>query len=845
MMKKSLLISFALAFVSFVSFAQTTNNKYGLANSEWNKASEKTKALLKKADLSSFVNYVILAGKGGSDDYRYFMDYAHSSLQKDKNELIYKISKGEITSDVQVKKYLSSLQPAYIELFKKYKTHKESMVSERKDAVARSFSNPPKPFACGSACTNPSFESGTGFWDYWSATACASSTGDPCSLVPGFDASQMSLQTAGGYDPAVGGTILPVVAPGSGSSSLMLCDGPVTGGYAARASISFTVDSNSTNFTYRYAVVLQDPVSGHTDEERPYFKVKLRDQLGNILPCGDYEVMAKPPITGFFLVSGTTDIYYRPWTSVFVPLTAYIGQCVTLEFTASDCALGGHYGYAYIDADCAPSGLISSSPAVCGGNSVTLSAPSGAASYDWVNNATGDSTGVVGSDTSQTAVINQGGTYNVTMTSVMGSACTLTMTITVPSNPSNPVPAFASDTVCAGTPTTFTDFSTPADSISLWEWDFDGDGVVDDTAQNPTHIFPTGGTYPVSLDITWGPCVVNITQNVYVYPTGSATINPVTTQCTTNPAFNLSATPTGGTWSGTGITNASSGTFDPATAGVGTHVITYTVGGSLCPNVDTVQITVLQGGNAGFSLPANLCVGSTTIIDLNTTFTTGTPGGTWSGTGVTGNIFDPTGLTGSVTITYTVGTGICQQTSSQTVTINAVTAAFTATPTSGDAPLVVDVLNGSTNANAYQWSFGNGATSTNVNDSTVYMNQGTYTITLIATNTTTGCSDTVSVLVEVFEHSILVVPNVFTPNGDGNNDYFNPVLAEGLTSYKIQIYDRWGLKMYEGTNSSTGWEGKAKNGSPAPDGTYYYILSANGIDSKEYEFTGYVQLIRK
>ena len=60
----------------------------------------------------------------------------------------------------------------------------------------------------------------------------------------------------------------------------------------------------------------------------------------------------------------------------------------------------------------------------------------------------------------------------------------------------------------------------------------------------------------------------------------------------------------------------------------------------------------------------------------------------------------------------------------------------------------------------------------------------------------------------------------------------------------MQIYDRWGLKMSEVTNESLGWDGKSKNGSDAPDGTYYYIVTADGADGKKYEFTGYVSLIR-
>ena len=249
-------------------------------------------------------------------------------FRSDKEELIYKVGTGDITDIVGVKKYLSSLQPKYKIYFADYLKRKSEIIASQNSMRAPGTGVNPSPLNCGSPCNNPGFESGTGFWDYWSGTACT--TSDPCGLVAGFSASAHVLETAGGFDPVVGAA-LPVVAPGGGSNSLMIGDGPTTGAFASRASISFTVDSTSTNFTYRYAVVLQDPVSGHADPERPYFKAKLRDASGTLLPCGDYEVIAKPPIVGFSLAPGTSDVYYRPWTTVFVPLAPYIGQCVTLD----------------------------------------------------------------------------------------------------------------------------------------------------------------------------------------------------------------------------------------------------------------------------------------------------------------------------------------------------------------------------------------------------------------------------------------------------------------------------------------------------------------------------------
>ena len=70
-----------------------------------------------------------------------------------------------------------------------------------------------------------------------------------------------------------------------------------------------------------------------------------------------------------------------------------------------------------------------------------------------------------------------------------------------------------------------------------------------------------------------------------------------------------------------------------------------------------------------------------------------------------------------------------------------------------------------------------------------------------------------------------VVPNVFTPNGDGKNDTF---LVQGLAidRFNMEIFDRWGLKMYETSNVSNGWNGGLDNqrGNAAPDGTYYYVI---------------------
>jgi gliding motility-associated-like protein len=90
------------------------------------------------------------------------------------------------------------------------------------------------------------------------------------------------------------------------------------------------------------------------------------------------------------------------------------------------------------------------------------------------------------------------------------------------------------------------------------------------------------------------------------------------------------------------------------------------------------------------------------------------------------------------------------------------------------------------------------------------------------------------------------MPNVFTPNGDGVNDYFYPrsLLSSGLTEFKMDIYNRWGALIFE-TNAveGQGWDGKY-NGVAQPEEVYIYIIDAKFKDGKKEHHTGNITLIR-
>lgn len=112
-----------------------------------------------------------------------------------------------------------------------------------------------------------------------------------------------------------------------------------------------------------------------------------------------------------------------------------------------------------------------------------------------------------------------------------------------------------------------------------------------------------------------------------------------------------------------------------------------------------------------------------------------------------------------------------------------------------------------------------------VNDSIAsefYGVRGVYDICLVVENNY-GCIDSACIEITVSPSMIeLPIPNIFTPNQDGVNDYFS---IEGLNNnYSIQIYNRWGQLIFSENPYQNIWDGVGANGKPLSEGTYYYLL---------------------
>ncbi|GAB4135079.1 MAG: hypothetical protein Fur0041_08910 [Bacteroidia bacterium] len=141
----------------------------------------------------------------------------------------------------------------------------------------------------------------------------------------------------------------------------------------------------------------------------------------------------------------------------------------------------------------------------------------------------------------------------------------------------------------------------------------------------------------------------------------------------------------------------------------------------------------------------------------------------------------------------------------------------------------------------WNWLLSNAQTSNLQNACFTVSDSGLYCVQL-AVQDTNGCLDTANSCVRVISEAVISFPNVFTPNGDNNNDIFLAT-ASGVKDLKVVIYDRWGVQVYEWNGVTTGWNGKTTKGKMATDGVYYWVATITDFQDKVTEQKGFVHLI--
>lgn len=352
-----------------------------------------------------------------------------------------------------------------------------------------------------------------------------------------------TIITTSEFDPFTCGNVT-TIAPGE-TQSVRLGNGGIgdwgNGVSWQRDYLEYTIGVTESNalLVYKYAVVLQDPnsdpgIAPHADPIKPRFVVTIKDESDALIDptCGIFSVTADETVDGFrnctqgeaqalggrFNSRGST--IYRAWTTVGVDLREFIGQDVTLLFETWDCGLGGHFGYAYMNARCDSLGIFQES---CGPNDgVTLTAPEGF-SYTW---STGQST-----QTIDVADAQAGDTIWVDLTTKSGCTSSLYTVL----NPAKIQSAFtvSDNSICVGEPVTFIDsswskFLLDDNDIAITDkkWRFSDGTVFNNNTSAATHTFSSPGNYSVTLIVenNFG-CVDSITKAVKVNSLPVASFN--------------------------------------------------------------------------------------------------------------------------------------------------------------------------------------------------------------------------------------------------------------------------------------------------------------------------------
>ncbi len=143
----------------------------------------------------------------------------------------------------------------------------------------------------------------------------------------------------------------------------------------------------------------------------------------------------------------------------------------------------------------------------------------------------------------------------------------------------------------------------------------------------------------------------------------------------------------------------------------------------------------------------------------------------------------------------------------------------------------------------WQWYFSENGGYKSESDNTIFLfeNAGTYPVVMVVSNSW-GCSDTVIKSIVVDEDFSLYVPNSFSPNDDGKNEIFQPK-GINIVSYQLQIFDRWGERMYSTNNFLNGWDG-SYNGGSCQDGIYVWKIEATNSRGTTKNLSGTVNLFR-
>ncbi len=432
--------------------------------------------------------------------------------------------------------------------------------------------------------------------------------------------------------------------------------------------------------------------------------------------------------------------------------------------------------------------------ALCPGASLLLDATLPGATYLWQDGST-----------APTLMVTAPGTFSVDVT--LGG-CNTSDAINVAALPVPVVDLGADTTLCVG-------------EILMLDAEVTGATYVwQDGSTGSGFLVTQAGTYTVAVDLSG--CTADDAIGVAYLSPGAVDLGPDATLCP-GESLVLDASTAGGSylWQ--------DGSTAPTYTAIANGTIWVQVSLGACSESDTLVVALTELAQPQLGPDTTVCEGEAIILEVDP----GTADVLWS-TGSTGASINVT-----ASGTYDVVLSLDGCTASDAIAIDFV-------PVIDQVDLGPDrrlcdgeeiELDAFTPGAAYAWSTGETTPAISIDQ------EGIYWVDLVGA--CASASDTIAVTLIVCS-PLVYVPNTFTPDGDGTNDVFGPVITGDLLDFELLIFDRWGERIFATSDQTLPWDGRS-DGADVQDGVYVWVIRYEAITEEgvvREHMTGHVTVLR-
>ncbi|MCP3930272.1 MAG: PKD domain-containing protein [Bacteroidetes bacterium] len=395
-----------------------------------------------------------------------------------------------------------------------------------------------------------------------------------------------------------------------------------------------------------------------------------------------------------------------------------------------------------------------------------------------------------------------------------------------------------------------------ASDVSSFSWVF-GDGEIAENVNPVTHAYtfhPPSGRTVAKLILTGedGACTFTVEKEVFIHQVIADFLRNDgvdTSICVTLPMDFTNTSQNADIFNWSFGDNTFSTQENPAHSyqATGTYIVELAIQNSTLGCLDTIQKEVLVGELPDLEAFGDIvCLGDTAFIGV----TSPMAGWTYSWTPANALLSPTASQTGAVASENTLFEVLvtdpsgCHGTVEAEVVVTPPIQAMNFDTLVAEGTTVTLPIEYSDIYN-FTWNPATGLSCQECSDPTVTPNEST-TYQLFVTDNQGCFENTFNFNIQVYPEDI-DIPNIFTPDNDGTNDYFSVLVAgesiQIFNSIELRVFNRWGQVVYDNENPNQGWDGNF-NGKPSPSAVYVYILDVEFVSGKKTQYSGDVTLLR-